>query len=124
MGADGILSGPIDLDGSRRAPRKAPPSVAATPGLVLTERANGAKLVVVSFVAGTVTARDGFGETRQLRDHPGRFAVDGQPVTLAPAPATTPAAASRTASGSVAAPERAGEGGEGEPHPRRGHPRR
>lgn len=101
---DGILSGPIDLDGPRRQPRKAPPSVEVTPGLVLTERANGTKLVAVSFVAGTLTAKDGWGETRQLRDHPGRFSVDGNPVTLAPAKSLTPQAPARTASGSVAAP--------------------
>ena len=100
---DGILSGPIDLDGPRRGPRRPLPAVEAVPGLVLTERANGARLVVVSFAAGTVTVRDGFGETRQLRDHPGRFAVDGEPVTLVPArSASTVTAASRTASGSLA----------------------
>jgi len=103
---DGILSGPIDLDGPRRGPRQAPPAVAVTPGLRLTERATGATLVAVSFVAGTLTATDGWGETRQLRDHPGRFAVDGQPVTLAP-PKAAPTAPARTASGSVAAPRRA-----------------
>lgn len=100
---DGILSGPIDLDGPRRQPRKAPPTIAVTPGLQLTERTTGAKLVAVSFVAGTLTAKDSWGETRQLRDHPGRFTVDGQPVTLAPAKAA-PKAPERTASGSVAGP--------------------
>jgi hypothetical protein len=100
---DGILSGPIDLDGPRRGPRQAPSAVAVTPGLQLTERATGAKLVAVSFVAGTLTARDSWGETRQLRDHPGRFAVDGRPVALAPPPAE-PKAPERTASGSLAAP--------------------
>jgi len=102
---DGILSGPIDLDGPRRTPRKAPPAIEVTPGLVLTERANGARLVAVSFVAGTLTAKDSWGETRQFRDHPGRFAVDGNPVTLAP-PKAAPKAAERTASGSVAGPRR------------------
>lgn len=101
---DGILSGPIDLDGPRRQPRKAPPSIEVTPGLVLTERANGTKLVAISFVAGTLTAKDGWGETRQLRDHPGRFSVDGNPVTLAPARSLAPKAPERTASGSVAGP--------------------
>lgn len=99
---DGILSGPIDLDGPRKAVRQAPPAVAVTPGLQLVERATGAKLVAVSFVAGTLTAKDSWGETRQFRDHPGRFAVDGAPVTLAP-PKAAPKAPTRTASGSVAA---------------------
>jgi hypothetical protein len=79
--------------------------VAAAPGLALVERATGARLVVVSFVAGTVTVRDGFGETRPLRDHPGRFSVDGEPVTLVPV-AAAPSAPARTASGSVATPDR------------------
>jgi hypothetical protein len=104
--ADGILSGPIDLDRGAGRPRVAPPTVPATPGLALTERSSGAKLVVVAFVAGTVTVRDAFGETTQLRDHPGRFAVDGQAVTLGPAGAGAPAPMARTASGSVAGADR------------------
>ena len=100
--ADGILSGPIDLDAPGGRPRPKLRAVPAEPGVVLTERATGVKLVVVRFAAGTVTVRDGFGEVRPLRDHPGRFAVDGEPVTLVPA-ASTSQAATRTASGSVAA---------------------
>ena len=106
MAGDGILSGPIDLDGPRRAPRQAPPAIEAAPGLLLTERATGAQLVVVSFAAGVLVARDGLGDTRQLRDHPGRFAVDDRPVTLAPVRTPATAAPARTASGSVAAPGR------------------
>jgi hypothetical protein len=103
---DGILSGPIDLDGPRRGSRPAPTAMEARPGLVLTERATGVPLVVVSFQAGTVTVRDGLGDTRPLRDHPGRFAVDGTPVTLVPVRAAA-AAPARTASGSVAEPGQA-----------------
>lgn len=73
----------------------------------LVERATGARLVVVSFAAGTVMVRDGFGACRPMRDHPGRFAVDGSPVTLVAARTEAPSVAStRTASGSVVAPER------------------
>ncbi len=91
--ADGILSGPIDLDRGAGRPRVASPTVPATPGLALTERSSSAQLVVVAFVAGTVTVRDAFGETTQLRGPPGpRFAVDGRAVTLGPA-AAAPAAA-------------------------------
>jgi hypothetical protein len=102
--ADGILSGPIDLDAPGGRPRPALRAVPAEPGLVLTERATGVKLVVVRFAAGTVTVRDGFGEVRPLRDHPGRFAVDGEPVTLVPVAASVSGPPVRTASGSVAAP--------------------
>jgi hypothetical protein len=105
--ADGILSGPIDLDAPGGRPRPKLRAVAAEAGLVLTERATGVKLVVVRFAAGTVTVRDGFGDVRPLRDHPGRFALDGEPVTLVPAAAAAPAAPVRTASGSVAGTDRA-----------------
>jgi Protein of unknown function (DUF3097) len=105
--ADGILSGPIDLDAPGGRPRPPVRAVAAEPGLVLTERATGVRLVVVRYAAGTVTVRDGFGEVRPLRDHAGRFSVDGEPVTLVPAAATAAAAPARTASGSVAGSDRA-----------------
>jgi len=103
---DGILSGPIDLDGTGRGHRP-PPPVEATPGLALTERGTGARFTLVSFADPQVVVSDGLGTKRRFRHHPGLFAVDGRPVTLVPprgAPAA--AAAARTASGSVAGPRR------------------
>ena len=107
MASDGILSGPIDLDGRRRGTGRPPPKVEARPGLELVERATGARLVVVSFADPQLVARDGLGAVRRLRHYPGAFAVDGRPVTLVehrPAPSPGRAAA-RTASGSVAGPK-------------------
>jgi hypothetical protein len=106
MASDGILSGPIDLDGRRRG-YVAPPAVEATPGLELTERASGARFTLVSFADPQVVVSDGFGARRRFRHHPGLFAIDGTPVTLV-APRPTPATATpvRTASGSIAGPRR------------------
>lgn len=103
MGSDGILSGPIDLDGRRKVAATYPPvEVAAGAGVV--ERSTGARLVVVSVNGTQLVARDATGATRRFRNHPGAFAVDGRAVTLVAARRTTPSAATRTASGSVAAP--------------------
>ncbi len=98
--ADGILSGPIDLDGRRHRPVTYP-TVAATPGLEVQDRASGAIGVVESASSAAVTLRDTQGRRFQVRALPGAFVVDGQACTLVPAraPASEPA---RTASGSVA----------------------
>ena len=107
VASDGILSGPIDLDGPRRAPAPPPPALEARPGLELVERSTGARLVVVSFADPQLVARDGLGAVRRFRHLPGAFLVDGRPVTLVehrpPRGASGPA---RTASGSVAGPRR------------------
>ena len=99
----GILSGPIDLDGGR--PRPSYPTVAAAPGLEITQRGTGLRGVVVSSSSATITVRDHAGRDRQLRLRPGGFEVDRRQVTLVAPTRTSPgAAAVRTASGSVAVP--------------------
>jgi hypothetical protein len=100
--ADGILSGPIDLDGPRRPAPVAPKRVPATPGLVIVDRRTKATYRVRSLAGAVLQAEDRAGNVRKLRNEPGVFAVDGQPVELVPAGAATPAAPSRTASGSIA----------------------
>jgi hypothetical protein len=100
--ADGILSGPIDLD--RRRPR-APDHlrVEARRGRVVEHRASGIVGSIRSFKEAEVVLRDRHGVDRPLRPTPGGFLVDGQPCTL-----VAPRAAARgpaiTASGSRAAP--------------------
>ncbi len=102
---DGILSGPIDLDGPRRPAAAALPKVAAKPGLLITERATRAALKVRSLAGIVLLVEDARGTARKLRNDPGAFAVDGRAVQLVPpaavAPPRTPA---RTSSGSIAAP--------------------
>lgn len=100
----GILSGPIDLDGPRRA-AVAYPEVEADPGLVVTERGSPYLLVVVEAAPDRVLVRDRRGAEHWLRPRAGGFEVDGRPVTLVPprrAPIVEPTA--RTASGSFSAP--------------------
>jgi hypothetical protein len=104
VAADGILSGPIDLDGRRRVAAHYPP-YEAHPGTEVVERSTGARLVVVSVNPTQVIARDAVGAKRKFRNHPGAFEVDRRAVTLvAPRPRGGSAPAARTASGSVAAP--------------------
>jgi hypothetical protein len=103
---DGILSGPIDLDGPRR-PRTVYPTVAAEPGLLVTQRGTPFTGRVIEARGDRMTIRD----ERTGREHvcrltPGGFEVDGRPVTLVPP--TAPSARreqSRTASGSLAVPD-------------------
>ncbi len=102
---DGILSEPIDLDGPRR-PRVTYPEVVAVPGLAVKQRGTPFTGVVVEAGHDRVLLRDRHGREHLLRLAPGGFEVDGRPVTLVrPRPAATPTAPSRTASGSVAAPD-------------------
>ena len=83
-GGDGILSGPIDLDGPRR-PQTVYPSVEAVPGLVVTQRGTPFTGRVIEARGDRMTIRD----ERTGREHicrltPGGFEVDGRPVTLVP----------------------------------------
>lgn len=98
----GILSGPIDLDGGRRGPRRAAPSVEAVPGLAVEVRGAGLRGTVVSIGNGRVTLRDHSGRDRQVPLREGGFNVDGRQVSLVPP--RTMATTRRTASGSIAVP--------------------
>ena len=100
--SDGILSGPLDLDGGRSTAGPAYRVVAARPGLVVEHRASGVVGSITHFDDQTVVLRDRHGVDRPLRHHAGGFLVDGEAATLtAPPPEAT--ARERTASGSVAA---------------------
>ena len=99
MASDGILSGPIDLDGPRR-PSVTHPSVAAQVGLVVEHRATGVVGSIRSFNEQVVVLRDRHDVDRPLRVQPGGFLVEGQPATLV-APAREVRPAPRTASGST-----------------------
>jgi Protein of unknown function (DUF3097) len=100
---NGILSGPIDLDGPRRRPSTYP-EVEGRPGLAVFHRATGVEGTVVGFEHGGVAVRDrNTGTKRLVRLDPGGFRVEGRTVTLIPPrPARTPRAPGRTASGSTA----------------------
>jgi hypothetical protein len=100
---DGILSGPLDIDGPRRQ-RPTYPAVEGRPGLSVRHRATGIEGTVLRFEHGGVAVRDRHsGARRLLRPEPGAFLVDGQRVTLVPPkPAGATPAARRTASGSTA----------------------
>ncbi len=92
-----------EFDQQRRAP--AYPSVPATPGLLVEDRASGFCGDVVAANAQAVTLRDRHGRDRQFVLKPGGFLIEGKPVTLVrPAPAATPTARAVTNSGSVAGP--------------------
>jgi hypothetical protein len=101
---DGILSGPIDLD-SRRPKGPTYATVAARLGLVVEHRASGVVGSIRAFSERIVVLRDRHAVDRPLRNQPGGFLIDGEPVTLVPATAAPPAA-STTASGSIARGDR------------------
>jgi hypothetical protein len=105
MRRDGILSGPLDIDGPRRR-RPTYPTVEGHPGLAVQHRASGVEGTILRFEHGGVAVRDRYNKGRRLlRLDPGGFIVDGARVTLVPPRATpAPAAPSRTASGSTAVP--------------------
>lgn len=90
-----------EFEQQRRAP--AWPTVPATTGLVVEDRASGFCGDVVAVDAQAVSLRDRHGRTRQFLLKPGGFLLEGRPVTLV-RPAAVPAAARRTNSGSVAGP--------------------
>ncbi len=101
---DGILSGPIDLDGPRR-PRSQHPTMPATPGLSVTQRGTKVSGLVVGMANGAVLVRDRRGVEHRMALLRGGFEVDGRPVSLVEPRATGGASTqptSRTASGSVA----------------------
>jgi hypothetical protein len=100
MRGDGILAGPIELDGSRRGPADHP-AVEARVGLVVEHRASGVVGAVVSFTPAELVVRDRFDATRRLRPAPGAFLVDGRPCTLVP-PRPVAGRPQVTASGSLA----------------------
>ena len=100
---DGILAGPIDLDGPRR-PRTTYPQVEAVPGLVVAQRGTPFTGTVVEARGDLVRMRDlQSGHEHRCRLAPGAFEVDGRFVTLVvPRPRPGGAPTARTASGSVA----------------------
>lgn len=105
MAGDGILSGPIDLDGRTIRPQTFP-QVEGRTGLMVRHRATGVEGTVVKFEHGGVAVVDRFsGARRLLRVDPGGFYVEGNRVTLVP-PTITPVRSprQRTASGSTALP--------------------
>jgi len=105
---DGILSGPIDLDGPRR-PRDRYPVVAATPGLEVKQRGTPISGTIVGFANGTLLVRDRQGFEHRMGLLTGGFEVDGRAVTLVEPrakPNRKPAVPQRTASGSVAVADR------------------
>ncbi len=97
-----ILSGPIDIDGTRKT-RPNYPKVEAVPGLEAEERGSGVKGTVVSVAKGMVTLRGDDGRDRRAQLREGSFMVGGKQVTLIPARSRANGAApERTASGSIA----------------------
>jgi hypothetical protein len=100
---DGILSGPIDLDGPRK-PRVTFPKLEATRGLTVKQRGTPLSGTVVELRGDRLTLRDRHGREHVLRVQPGGYEVDGRAVTLVPAKAAPSATVGRTASGSVAVP--------------------
>jgi hypothetical protein len=102
---DGILAGPLDIDGPRRR-RTTYPEVTAIPGLAITPRGEREPWMVISARADQMYARDAQGRQHLLRPVHGGFTVQGQPVTLvAPRPVAPDREAGRTSSGSVAGPK-------------------
>jgi hypothetical protein len=98
--SDGILAGPLDVDGPRHP---AHPMVEAVRGLVIEHRASGIVGSIEAFADARVVLRDRHGRAQSVRPMPGGFLLEGRPCTLvAPRAIATPAA--RTASGSVKAP--------------------
>jgi len=101
----GILSEPLDLDGDAPRRKRPAPTIAATPGLEVEVRGRTLWGVVVGCDSSFVTIRDRNGRDHKVRLVPGGFDVQGRQVSLARPTASTTAAATRTASGSVAMPD-------------------
>ena len=92
------------LAGGRRR-RRPVPQLEAARGLVVEDAEGRFCGAVVGCDKGAVTLEDRNGGRRVFPLTPAAFLFEGKPVTLVrPAPAAVPAAATRTASGSVAAP--------------------
>ncbi|MGW0362670.1 DUF3097 domain-containing protein [Streptomyces sp. NPDC002990] len=83
---------------------KAVPEVAAEPGLVIEVAGTDFCGAVVACEAGTVTLEDRFGKRRVFPMEPRGFLLEGAVVTLTRPRRGSPAAAARTASGSIAVP--------------------
>jgi len=91
-----------DFDAAKRGP--AYPTVPATPGLLVEERASHFCGDVVKVDARAVVLRDRNGREREFVMRPGAFLIEGKPVTLVrPAPQAVARSPKVTASGSVAA---------------------
>jgi hypothetical protein len=107
MPGDGILSGPLDIDGPRRR-RPTYPTVEGRAGLEVLHRATGVEGPIIGFEHGGVAIRDrNTGNRRLVRLDPGGFRVDDRAVTLMPPkPAPPPRRPGRTASGSTAVADR------------------
>ncbi|WP_250286779.1 MULTISPECIES: DUF3097 domain-containing protein [unclassified Frankia] len=96
--------GPDVLARSGRARPAAPPSVEATPGLVVEDTATGFCGAVIEAEAGGVVLEDRHGRRRAFPLAAGAFLLDGRTVTLTRPGRPVPAAPARTASGSIAVP--------------------
>ncbi len=101
MQGDGILGGPIDLDGSRFQ-KKEFPKVPAERGLVVEYLAEQLAGAIVRFSPREVVLRDRHGRDHKYPPTEGSFAIDGRRISLVPAPKAVDTAPSRTASGSIA----------------------
>ena len=99
---DGILSGPLDIDGPRRT-RPSYPEVEGTVGLAVLHRSTGVEGTVLGFEHGGVAVRDKHSGARRLvRLDAGGFRVGGRNVTLVPPRPAAGGNRRRTASGSTA----------------------
>jgi Protein of unknown function (DUF3097) len=107
MPGDGILSGPLDIDGPRRR-RPTYPTVEGRAGLEVLHRATGVEGTIIGFEHGGVAIHDrNTGNRRLVRLDPGGFRVGDRAVTLGPPkPAPPPRRPGRTASGSTAVADR------------------
>ncbi len=93
--------GVFRADGTRNVVRRQVPEVPAEPGLVAEDPASGFCGAVVAADVRQVTLEDRHGRRRVFPLHPAAFLVEGVPTTLVPVRAAAPAAAARSASGSV-----------------------
>jgi hypothetical protein len=101
--SDGILSGPIDIDGPvRRRPQY--PTVPAPPGLAVEHRGTATRGVVLRVNRDWVVLRDRAGREHTHHNRPGAFLVADRPVTLVAPPPRERSGPGTTASGSVALP--------------------
>jgi Protein of unknown function (DUF3097) len=102
-GSDVLADGQSRQLGRRRVRREVP-EVEVERGLVVEDSEGRFCGAVVGYEKGAVTLEDRHGKRRVFPLAPGAFLLDGQPVTLVP-PAAAATRPTRTASGSVAAPQ-------------------
>jgi hypothetical protein len=98
--ADGILSGPIDVDPGPSWKQRQLPMIEAAPGTSLHHRGTAIDGVVVRFSAAQVVLRDATGRDHTFRNRDGDFTVRNKPVALR-APKAAPATRGITRSGSI-----------------------